>query len=229
MQRQPYSGVENLEVMREAVNYNNYLLRTVREHAKPGDRILDFGAGSGQFAVPLSRAGLDITALEPDEFLRGRIAASGIRAIAEINELPNGTFDYIYTLNVLEHIQDDVNALRSIYAKLKPQGTLLIYVPAFPMLYSSMDAKVGHIRRYTRSVLVQSVRAVGLETQKVAYVDSLGFLASLAFKAMGSETGNVSLRALKIYDRMLFPLSRLADFFSARWLGKNLLLVARKH
>ena len=106
MEQQPYSGVENLEVMSEARNYNDYLLRTVRSHARPGDRILDFGAGGGQFAVPLSNAGLDVTALEPDGALRNRIAARGVATVANLDAIQDESLDYIYTLNVLEHIED---------------------------------------------------------------------------------------------------------------------------
>ena len=53
MQQQAYTGVDNLEVMQEAVNYNRYLLDTVRKHAPAHGKVLDFGAGGGQFAAPL--------------------------------------------------------------------------------------------------------------------------------------------------------------------------------
>ncbi len=228
MEQQPYSGVENLEVMSEARNYNEYLLSTVRSHAKPGDRILDFGAGSGQFAVPLSNSGLDVTALEPDEFLRTRIAISGVPSAATILELADDSFDYIYTLNVLEHISDDVGALRQLRSKLKPRGTLLIYVPACPALYSSMDSKVGHMRRYTRTTLLNAVRSAEFGVDKISYVDSLGFFASIVFKVFDSGSGDVNRRALRIYDRTVFPISRCVDRIANRWIGKNLLLICHR-
>lgn len=228
MQEQPYSGVENLEVMNEARNYNEYLLRTVRSRARPGSRILDFGAGGGQFAIPLSKSGLDVVALEPDDFLRNRIAACGVPSTAAISDLADDTFDYIYTLNVLEHIQNDVDALRQLRSKLKPQGTLLIYVPAFPVLYSSMDAKVGHVRRYTRTTLLNSVGSAGFTVDAISHVDSLGFLASFVFRMFDSGSGEVNRRALRIYDRAVFPVSRCVDRVANRWIGKNLLLLGHR-
>jgi SAM-dependent methyltransferase len=228
MQQQAYTGVDNLEVMQEAVNYNRYLLNTVRRHAPPQARILDFGAGGGQFAAPLAGLGLDVTALEPDQLLQQRLRAQGLRVVASTQELPDTSFDYIYTLNVLEHIEDDAAALRSLHAKLTEDGRLLIYVPAFPVLYTSMDARVGHVRRYTRDTLMARVTAAGFRIDRVAYADSIGFFATLLFKLSDNKNGNVSLGALKLYDRAVFPLSRALDLLAQRWFGKNLLLACTK-
>lgn len=226
---QGYTGVENLEVMSEAENYNRYLLGLVRRHAPQGQRVLDFGAGSGQFAVPLKRLGLDVTALEPDDGLRARIAGEGVAAVAGPEQLADRQFGYIYTLNVLEHIQDDVAALRQLYAKLAPGGTLLVYVPAFAVLYTGMDAKVGHVRRYTRHSLTSAANAAGFTIDRCRYVDSLGFFATLVFKVVGDSSGDINRTALRLYDRLVFPLSRAIDLVAQRWLGKNLLLLARRH
>lgn len=228
MQQQAYTGVDNLEVMQEAVNYNRYLLDTVLEHAPAHARVLDFGAGGGQFAASLARLGMDITALEPDQLLQQRLRAQGLRAVGSTREVPDASLDYIYTLNVLEHIDDDVGALRSLHSKLIANGRLLIYVPAFPVLYTSMDAKVGHVRRYTRTMLIDSVRAAGFRIDRVVYADSIGYFATLAFKLIGNQDGNVSLGALKLYDRAIFPLSRALDLLARRWFGKNLLMICTK-
>ncbi|MDY6947976.1 MAG: class I SAM-dependent methyltransferase [Pseudomonadota bacterium] len=228
MQQEAYTGVDNLEVMQEAVNYNRYLLDTVRKHAPAGGKVLDFGAGGGQFAAPLSAHGLNITALEPDQLLQQRLRAQGLQVADSTNELPDASFDYIYTLNVLEHIEDDEAALRSLHAKLTSKGKLLIYVPAFPVLYTSMDAKVRHVRRYTRKTLMTRVTAAGFHVDRVGYADSIGFFATLLFKLSGNKDGNVSIGALKLYDRAVFPLSRSLDLITRRWFGKNLLLIGTR-
>ena len=149
----PYTGVENLEVMREAENYNRYLLALVTQHAAGAKRVIDFGAGSGTFAVPCAAAGFDVTAVEPDERLRALLGRGRIRAVAAVEALPDEAFEYAYTLNVLEHIPDDVAALRALRDKLVAGGRLFVYVPAFPVLFTSMDAKVRHVRRYTRATM----------------------------------------------------------------------------
>lgn len=223
-----YSGVDNLEVMQEAANYNRYLVQLVRDHAPATGRIIDFGAGSGTFAEPIAKLGFDVTAVEPDTLLRDRLRDRNVPVAADVRELEDDSFAYAYTLNVLEHIPDDVDALRQLYLKLLPGGKLLIYVPAFPVLYTSMDAKVGHIRRYTRKTLINSVSAAGFSVERVAYVDSLGFFATLLFKLLGSKEGNLNRSTVKLYDRVAFPVSRMVDVVARHWFGKNLLLVARK-
>jgi len=228
MQSDPYSGIDNLEVMQEAVNYNRYLLDAIRKHATERSRIVDFGAGTGQFAIPLKQARLDVTAVEPDGSMRERIAASGVPAVGSAAELPAESFDLVYSLNVLEHIDDHVGALQQLHATLKPAGTLLIYVPAFPILYTSMDAKVGHVRRYTRASLSAAVYAAGFTIDRIAYVDCLGFLATLLFKLLDRGGGTVNRAALKLYDRVVFPVSACLDVITRRWFGKNLLLLAHK-
>ena len=119
-------------------------------------------------------------------------------------------------------------AVRELHAKLTNGGTLLVYVPAFPVLYTSMDAKVGHVRRYTRSTLVRAITGAGLKVESVAYVDSLGFFATLLFKYVGGRSGEINRGMLRLYDRVVFPLSRALDLLFGRWFGKNLLLIARK-
>ncbi len=223
-----YTGVDNLEVMQEAKNYNRYLLNTLLKFHRGAARTLDFGAGSGQFVIPMAEKVPSIVALEPDAMLRDIIRSKGIRAVSGVDEIPDQSLEYIYSLNVLEHIQDDAAALRDLHTKLAPQGTLLIYVPAFPVLYSSMDAKVGHIRRYTRATLESVVVAAGFRVRHAAYVDSLGYLATLLFKLIGNSDGTVNMTALKLYDRLAFPISRFLDLFTSRLLGKNLLLVAQR-
>jgi SAM-dependent methyltransferase len=213
--------------MREAVNYNRYLLRLVEQHAAGATRVIDFGAGSGTFALPCATAGFDVTAVEPDGELRALLGAAGIRAVADAATLPDAAFPYAYTLNVLEHIPDDVGALRSLRAKLVPGGRLFVYVPAFPVLFTSMDAKVRHIRRYTRTTLRASLEAAGFKIETMRYADSLGFAATLLFKAIDNGRGDVDRRMLRIYDRLALPVSLALDALTHRWFGKNLLALAR--
>jgi hypothetical protein len=90
-----------------------------------------------------------------------------------------------------------------------------------------MDANVGHVRRYSRDTLMRAVSAAGFSVEAVEYVDSLGFFATLACKMTDRGKGDVNPRMLRIYDRIIFPVSRVLDRICHRWFGKNLLLVAR--
>jgi SAM-dependent methyltransferase len=219
-----YTGTENLEVMAEAVNYNRFLLSLIRAQARPGDRIADIGAGIGTFARALAGEGRDVTCVEPDLSQSRVIVDAGLPVVADAAALADASFDFIYSLNVLEHIDDDHAAAATWVRKLKPGGRMLIYVPAFQVLYSSMDRQVGHCRRYRRQSLADVMRHAGLRVDRVRYADSAGFFATLAFKAVGNDSGTIDRRALVTFDRLVFPLSRLADKGLDRILGKNVVL-----
>ena len=221
-----YTGVENLEVMAEAVNYNRYLASLIRRELKAGDKVLDFGAGAGTFALPLVQDGVDLACVEPDAGLLARLHGLGARAVANIDAIPPDSIDFAYSFNVLEHIADDLAAARALAGRLKPGGRLLVYVPAFQILYSAMDRKVGHHRRYRRGPLVRLLREAGLRIVDARYADSLGFPAALLYRVIGGEAGEINRTSLKIYDRLAFPLSRLGDALLHPWIGKNLVVRA---
>jgi SAM-dependent methyltransferase len=223
-----YSGTDNLEVMAEAVRYNAYLIGLVRACLpERNGRILDFGAGSGTFALPLHREGLPVACVEPDPGLCRLLEQHGLRATQSLPDPPDEPFALIYSLNVLEHIQDDFAALVNLRRHLAPDGTLMLYVPAFQLLYSSMDRKVGHFRRYRRAGLMQLLRRAGYEVQSARYVDSLGFLAALVYRFLGRSDGTIDRKALAAYDRWVFPLSVAVDHLSGRLFGKNLVVISR--
>ena len=223
-----YEGAENLEVMASAVNYNQFLTQLILSKAKPGDRMLDFGAGIGTFANRIREAGYSVTCVEPDIAQADRVAGIGIPVVSQLDQIMNQSVDYIYTLNVLEHIEDDVTALRELGQKLSRGGRILIYVPAFKILFSSMDRRVGHHRRYTLPGLRTAVEAAGLSVEQGRYADCLGFFATLVYKFFGNDSGQIDERALVAYDRIAFPLSRLADVVFGRFFGKNVFIVATR-
>jgi SAM-dependent methyltransferase len=223
-----YSGVENLEVMQEARNYNRYLLNLVISEGHGVAAALDFGAGIGTFASELRKNGTRVICIEPDLALRRRLQGEQFEAHESLDLIPAKSVPYIYSLNVLEHIDDDLGALRELYRRLTPGGTLLIYVPAFEILYSSADKRIGHKRRYTRGVLVRRLKTAGFEVDEARYADSLGFGVALLFKFIGNKEGRVSPLAVKVFDKWIFPLSTTLDHVMSRVAGKNILVIAHR-
>jgi SAM-dependent methyltransferase len=225
-----YTGRDNLEVMAEARNYNEFLVQEVLGSAGSvgGVKFLDFGAGAGVYAGMLQEAGADVECLEPDRTLQSAIRSRDLLVVEDAAALVDESYDVVYSLNVFEHIEDDAEAARTVFAKLKPGGTFLLYVPAFMLLFSSMDRKVEHLRRYRQGPLLDLVRAAGFDVVASRYCDPLGFFAALVFRFVGNDGGDLNPRMIKIFDRLVFPLSRVLERLTGPFFGKNVLVVARK-
>lgn len=138
-----YTGVDNLEVMRLALNYNRHLCEIVRRHDPGTGPAVDFGAGLGTFSGCALSGRERVLCIEPDNDLRAHLQATGYRAADATREIPENSVAYIFSLNVLEHIADDAAVLRDLTRCMQPGGRLVLYLPAFKVLYSSMDQKVG--------------------------------------------------------------------------------------
>ncbi len=217
-----YSGVDNLEVMREARNYNKFLLDLILSTPKNITTVVDFGAGNGTFAIPVSGLAGSVICVETDPVLSSGLMKEGLQVIGDINLIPDISIDFLYSLNVLEHIEDDESMTKLWFKKIKPGGELLVYVPAFQFLFSSMDLKVGHFRRYTATSLSDRLLNAGFVISEARYADSLGILATLIFKVFKRDSGSVDLHLLRLYDRWIFPLSRIFDAICSKFAGKNI-------
>jgi SAM-dependent methyltransferase len=223
-----YTGTDNLEVMKLAKNYNANLVQLVLNFCDGSKNILDFGAGLGTYAEPIRDHKFDVKCFEIDEKLVTGLKNNSFEVYSTSQQVPNSSFDAIYSVNVLEHTEEDEKILVGFFNWLKPKGKLLIYVPAFMHLYSSMDKKVGHHRRYSRKELIQKVKNAGFNIQESSYADSLGYLATVLYKIVGSGKGDINSKSLVAYDRVAFPISLGLDNVFKHFFGKNLFLIATK-
>lgn len=222
---------EALENLDDAVNYAAWIFGLLRPHL--GERVLEIGAGHGTFTARLAEIAGTVVAedLSPRccEVLQGRF--QGVPAVEIVqgtidDAAPYGPFDAAVMINVLEHIPDDGAALRSVLEVLQPGGRLALWVPAFPLLYSRFDRRVGHYRRYRRSQLVDLVERSGytvVESRYVNLVGALGWLVSA--RMLGREpTGTLSVR---IFDRLV-PVLRRVESRLRPPAGQSLFLVAAR-
>ncbi len=227
-----YAGVDNLEVMSSAVKFARYMRDIIAAAAGPvaaKPRVLDFGAGTGTIAELVTELGYDVTCLEPDESLRALLGELQLPTVADPDAAAAlAPFDVIYAINVIEHIDDDVAALTRLRGLLRPGGTLVIFVPAFPMLYSEMDRRIGHFRRYRLEALESVTERAGLVIDRASYVDSLGFFGSLVYKWLFSREGKISEWMVGTYDRYVFPVSTTFDPLAGHLLGRNAIVLAHR-
>jgi SAM-dependent methyltransferase len=222
-----YSGVDILEALESAHNYNDYLTSLIRESAESTD-LIDFGAGIGTFSKRLRTAGYNVRCVEPDPLQRRRLEEQGFDTLENITGVADNSASFVFSLNVFEHIQDDSVALMEIRQKLKPGGILLIYVPAFACLWTSLDEKLCHHRRYTKKTLRRFVEQEGFVIEDAGYADCLGFIAALVFRLLNRNASTLTATAISFYDRWLFAPSRVLDKLFGRWFGKNVYVLCRK-
>ena len=221
-----YTGLDNLEIMADAKNYNAYLIHLIVHKQKNDIELVDFGAGSGTYAQILSNNGYAVQCIEPDATLANKLSAECLSVSNSIDQMNN--IEYLYSLNVLEYIEDDFSIVKKVFDHMKPGGKIFFYVPAFMFLFTSMDRKVGHFRRYTKKQIADLFEQAGFTLDEARYVDSLGFLVTLVFKWFGNSRGDVNPKALKIYDTFIFPLSRICDLLFSSFFGKNVMIRAHK-
>ena len=222
-----YRGHDILDWLREARNYNRWVAGQVYS-ARPGAarKIADLGAGRGTFAEMLRARGWGIECVEPDPENQAILRQNGFPVVATMEEHEPESIDYVYTLNVLEHVPDDEALARAIFSRLRKGGRLFIFVPAFPILWSRLDDYVEHQRRYRRSTMVAMLRRAGFVLERARYADCLGFFAALLFGR--NARVEISPRSIWVYDRLLFPVSRFLDPLLGQFFGKNLAVLCRK-
>lgn len=223
-----YTGLDILQALENATNYNALLTDLILESAHDDRSMLDFGAGVGTFAKLLRRDGIEVTCLENDPYLAEQLASQDFSTLTQLEQLQNESLHFVFSLNVFEHIEDDANALRILAQKLRAGGKLFVYVPAFECLWTSLDDKVKHYRRYRRRGLAKLAESAGLRVCGSSYVDSLGFVAALVFKLIGNKQGDLTPRSISFYDRYIIPPSKFLDRFFHPLFGKNVYVVCEK-
>ena len=140
-----------------------------------------------------------------------------------VSQCRRSRFDTILYIDVLEHIEDDRGEMSRAAELLAPRGTLIVLSPAFPLLFSEFDRSVGHYRRYTRASLA-AVMPASLRQVRLRYIDSVGFMASLANRALLRQE-LPSRRQIALWDRVMIPVSRVLDPLLVHSFGRSILAV----
>jgi SAM-dependent methyltransferase len=150
-------------------------------------RILDAGCGSGRNMVDLARHGT-VTGVELSEtsveLARARNVGEVISGSVLDMPFPADSFDLAVSLDVIEHLEDDLGALREMRRTVTPGGSLLLTVPAYPWLWSGHDEINHHHRRYTRRSLELVAEQSGWEQVRTTYFNSLLLPAAIILRVL---------------------------------------------
>lgn len=170
----------------------NTLTTKVLKLLPPLNTVLDFGAGVGHLTSKIiqHKNVTKINAIDISEklvlYMQERFQKNKkvVPSTNSLNDFSINTFDTIYALDVLEHIQNDSKIIQDMERILKPQGKILFVVPAHQLLYSDFDRKIGHYRRYEKIDLLNKLRQSGLIIERIQYWNTLGYVIISMLKKM---------------------------------------------
>lgn len=227
-----YAG-QDLEALGDLVNYQAWILRWIRPCLR--GRVLELGAGTGAISAHYVDLVGEATLVEPAANLAATLRARfGDRPHVTVHEgtldsvdVAPGSLDAVVMVNVLEHIPDDVGALRRARELVRPGGAVAVFVPALQALYGSLDALVGHERRYERAALGEAMAAAGLRVETLRWIDVGGVLPWIVAGRV-LKRPRFDQAAATLYDRVAVPLLRAVEEAVEPPLGKNLLCIARR-
>ncbi len=230
--KKDYSGLnELLSIEKYMPNYNAYIMQLCSELTKNKSTVVDFGAGIGTLSLIYKNLyNKKPICVEIDKTNIQQLENKGLRVFEKITDIP-GFIDFVFSSNVLEHIEDDTRTLKLIRQKLSNNGVLYLYLPAHEILRSKLDETVGHYRRYSKADILSKLKSSGFVVTKIHYADSVGFFITLLTKFFNynpvSDTGSAT--SLRIYDKYILPLSKLIDNLGGKYLtGKNIVVCAKK-
>ena len=146
-------------------------------------RILDAGCGTGQMTKRLEQLGQAVgldTAPEAITYARSRGVNRLVRGSITAPPFADGSFDCVLALDVIEHVDDDIGILTSLFQVMKPGGHLIITVPAFQALWSEHDEINRHKRRYRGPHLRRLIEEAGFTVDRVTYCNTALYLPVLA-------------------------------------------------
>ncbi len=166
--------------------------------------ILDVGCGMGLMLDALSEYGcvygLDMEQ-EAVDYCNECLAEKGLEPNVKIGSLPDnvpyedGTFDYIFALDIIEHIENDVLAIKKLRMLLKPGKRLILTVPALMSLWSYNDVLNQHYRRYDKEELLTKIEQAGFHVLKCSYYNSylypFAWIVRRVKNALGLKTTDV--------------------------------------
>jgi len=217
-ERASATGGRTLETFANTPRLNDWMYSKISEGVR--GEVLEIGSGIGNISRHIRAAAshLVVTDTEPHylESLRDTFAGDSVVEVAayDLDAPPPAPvearrYDAIVAVNVIEHIADDRTLVARLAHLLRPGGSLMIYVPACPIAYGSLDVALGHFRRYTPATLTSLLRAAELDPGRPRYVNLLG-LGGWIVNGRVLQRKLIPPSGAALFERLM-PLVRLED------------------
>lgn len=228
-----YKNIRTLEILEGAENYNSWIASRLKPYIK--SPALEIGAGTGNISYYFTHLKeLVLTDIDEDLVASLRLKFSKKRKIifevlnvaSNLGKISN-TFNTIYSVNVLEHIENDEKALRNMHRMLNKSGTLVLLVPAKRIAYNDLDRSLGHFRRYEKEELRKKIEKAGFTINELEYFNVTGLLSWILRNYISNSHAELKGSQVK-YFNWVVPILRLIEPRQGLPFGISLIAVARK-
>jgi SAM-dependent methyltransferase len=225
-----YRGHRILDAMRSAPTYADAIFNLVNRAREDCDApFLELGAGQGLWCKKFLLKGEAVDCVEPDLLFQAYLRTLGLFVFNDISEVADESYGFIFSINVIEHIDDIDRCAEQLLRALKPGGRLFIFTPAFNCLWTSLDTEVGHVRRFSAKEIKTVFCRIGFEVERLHYFDSLGVAALLGVRlAECVGVFKYTSNSIGFYDGICFPISQLLDHVLSFFIGKNIAAILVK-
>jgi SAM-dependent methyltransferase len=207
---------------------------TIRPYVQT--KVLEIGAGMGNLTRTLDQGRQRYIASDIDRehlsrlqtrlqhHLNVEVRPCDLSNSADFQQLA-GAVDTVICLNVLEHMEDDLGALRNIYNALSPGGRAIVLVPCGQEVYGQLDVILGHFRRYSDSQLRSRFEQAGFEIERIL---DFNHISRPGWYITGKllKRSHISRFQLKIFDRLVWLWRRIDRFIP--WEPTSLIAIAAK-
>jgi 2-polyprenyl-3-methyl-5-hydroxy-6-metoxy-1,4-benzoquinol methylase len=227
-------GHNTLSIVLKADKLNEWMYDTIKPYCK--GKILEIGSGIGTISSFFIRSNSDITLSDLRsnycEILRNKFS----KDVLEIDLAdPDfdvkyyfllGKFDTIFSLNVVEHIENDVQAIANCKKLLKDKGVLIILVPAYQWLFCDLDRELEHFRRYTKKKIELLFVENKMKITKTFYFNLAGIFAWF-FSGKILRNKNIPEGQMGLFN-FLVPVFKVADKMILQKVGLSVISVVSK-
>jgi SAM-dependent methyltransferase len=228
-----YSGSE-LDALAEAKNYYAWVLKQFDPFLGP--TVVEAGAGIGTFSEFLisSPKVEKLFAIEPASntypLLEKRFKEDNrveTRQGYLTDHYKTLSANAVVAVNVLEHVENHEEFLTEAREAVVPGGALLLFVPALPGIYGSLDKAFEHHRRYTRRTLRDVIEKAGWKPRRISYMNMPGIAAWFMAGRVMKKT-NIAPAETRAYDRLVVPILSKVESLIEAPIGSNLVAIATR-
>lgn len=210
-----YPGTLTLEVLEGAHRYNKWIAEVILPYVI--SPVLEVGAGIGNISGLFIHK-TPVTLTDKDKaftkYLRQKFSREVSVSLLDIeNPLPGNLknrFNTVISVNVLEHLKNDEEALRNMRQTLRRGGKLIILVPAKSKAYNKLDKELGHYRRYEKDEVILKLSEAGYSVNSVQFFNALGLLTWIVRNYLTGQNIHLTPRQIATFD-LIVPLLKLLE------------------